>query len=50
MDLKGLSVGENQAVPVKVLSNGVEYNQATHYVTVVPASACNVIADPDPIP
>lgn len=49
-DLKGLVVGENQLVPVTVLSNGVEYDTANYTLTIVPESLCNVIEDPDPIP
>lgn len=48
-DLKGLVVGENHQIPVKVLSNGVEYDQAIYNLTIVPESVCNVIKDPDPI-
>jgi len=38
----------NQAVPVKVFSNGTQYAEDTIYVNVVPAEICN--AGPTPVP
>lgn len=48
-DLKGFAAGTDQAIPVTIYENNVALDTATFYVTVVPASMCNTITDPDPI-